>query len=68
MEAMDEVERPTLIAELASHILIGLFVAVISKAIFRRKFVVALMAGLLAAVLHQSFDAPLARELSKLGL
>ncbi len=41
---------------------------VIAKTLFKQKFVVAIMAGLIAFAVHLNFDAPLARKLSDLGL
>jgi hypothetical protein len=64
----DPESPPDLIATVASHLLIGLVVATVTKSVFRQKFTVAIVAGLLAFGLHQNFDAPVARKLSQLGL
>ncbi|MGD0394155.1 MAG: hypothetical protein ABSC41_16120 [Acidimicrobiales bacterium] len=70
--AMDEmgeaVAPPSLLAKTVAHILIGLLVTAVVKSIFRKKVAVAIVAGLLAFVVHQNFDAPIARKLSELGL
>jgi hypothetical protein len=70
--AMDEmgeaVAPPSLLAKTVAHILIGLLVTAVVKSIFRQKVAVAIVAGLLAFVVHQNFDAPIARKLSELGL
>jgi hypothetical protein len=70
--AMDEmgeaVAPPSLLAKAVAHILIGLLVTAVVKSIFRQKVAVAIVAGLLAFVVHQNFDAPIARKLSELGL
>ncbi len=69
---MNEMEKavapPSLLAKAVAHILIGILVTAVVKAIFRQKFAVAVVAGLLAFVVHQNFDAPIARKLSELGL
>lgn len=69
MNEMEGVEAPpSLLAKAAAHILIALLVTSVVKVIFRQKFVVAIVAGLLAFAVHQNFDAPVARKLSELGL
>ena len=66
---MDEMQAPqSLLAKAVAHIVIGLLVTAVVKSIFRQRVAVAVVAGLLAFVVHQSFDAPIARRLSKLGL
>ena len=67
-EMGEAVAPPSLLAKAVAHILIGLLVTAIVKSIFRQKFAVAIVAGLLAFVVHQNFDAPIARKLSELGL
>lgn len=59
---------PSLLARVVAHFLIGLLVTAVVKSIFRQKFAVAVVAGLLAFAVHQNFDAPVARKLSELGL
>ncbi|MGD0392748.1 MAG: hypothetical protein ABSC41_08890 [Acidimicrobiales bacterium] len=70
--AMDEMGEaqlpPSLVAKAVAHILIGILVTAVVKAIFRQKLAVAAAAGLLAFVVHRNFDAPIARKLSELGL
>jgi hypothetical protein len=69
MDEMGEAQPPpSLLAKAVAHILIGLLVTAVVKAIFRQKLAVAVVAGLLAFVVHQNFDAPIARKLSELGL
>ncbi len=68
---MNEAEAapPTsLLARSVAHLVIGLLVVAVTKAIFRQKLVVAIVAGLLAVVAHAQLDAPVARKLSELGL
>lgn len=59
---------PNLVAKAVAHILMGILVTAVVKAIFRQKLAVAAAAALLAFVVHKNFDAPIARELSDLGL
>ncbi len=69
--AMNEMMRedaPSLLAKAVAHVLIGLLVTAVVKSIFRQKLAVAVVAGLLAFVVHQNFDAPIARKLSEMGL
>ena len=67
---MDEMGEtpPSLVAKVVAHVLLGLLVTAVVKSIFRQKFAVAVVAGLLAFVVHQNFDAPIARKLGELGL
>jgi uncharacterized membrane protein YjdF len=51
-----------------AHFLIGLLVVTVTKAIFRQKVAVAIVAGLLAVAAHQKLDVPVARRLSDLGI
>ncbi len=59
---------PSLVATVVGHLLIGLLVTALTKALFKQKLVVAVVAGLLAFALHRQFDAPIAQKLSDLGL
>jgi hypothetical protein len=59
---------PSLLAVIVGHFLIGLLVVAVTKAIFRQKPAVAILAGLIALAAHHNFDAPLARRLSDLGI
>ena len=59
---------PSLLATLVGHVLIGLLVTALTKALFKQKLVVAVVAGLLAFAVHRQYDAPIARKLSDLGL
>jgi hypothetical protein len=70
---MDEFEvseppSPSLVAVIVGHFLVGFLVLLITKSLFRQKFVVAVVAALLALAAHHNFDAPVARKLSELGL
>ena len=69
---MDEIGEgvapPSILAKAVAHIVIGLLVTTVVKSIFRQKFAVAVVAGVLAFAVHQNFDAPVARKLSELGL
>ena len=69
---MSELEEfadpPSLVATIVGHVLIGLLVTAVVKALFKQKFVVAVVAGLLAFAVHRQYDAPVARKLSDLGL
>jgi len=67
-ETGEAVGPPSLLAKAVAHILIGLLVTAVVKSVFRQKFAVAVVAGLLAFAVHQNFDAPVARKLSELGL
>jgi hypothetical protein len=58
---------PGLVATIVAHLLIGLLVTAVTRAIFRQKPMVAIVAGLMAFAVHQNFDAPVARKLSELG-
>lgn len=62
------VAPPSLLAKVVAHILLGLLVTAVVKSVFRQKLAVAVVAGLLAFVVHENFDAPIARKLSELGL
>ena len=69
MSEPQEVEHPpSLVATVVGHFLIGLLVVAVTRALFRQKLAVALVAGLLAFAVHRRFDAPVARKLSELGL
>ena len=72
MGPMDELEvpqpSPSLVAVIVGHFLVGFLVWLITKSLFRQKFVVAVVAALLALAAHHNFDAPVARKLSELGL
>lgn len=69
MDQTGEIQAPpSLLAKAVAHILIGLLVTTLVKSVFRQKFAVAVVAGLLAFAVHQNFDAPVARKLSELGL
>jgi len=69
MNEMEEtVTPPNLLAKRIAHVLVGLLVTAIAKAIFKQKLALAIGAGLLAFAVHRSFDAPVARKLSDLGL
>jgi uncharacterized protein (DUF697 family) len=67
-EPVDAPESPSVVAHLVSHLLIGVAVGSLAKAVFRQQVAVALTAGLIAAAAHYNFDAPLARKLSELGI
>ncbi len=67
-ETGEAATAPSFLARTIAHILVGLLVTAIAKAIFRQKLTVAIVAGLLALAVHHNFDAPVARKLSKLGL
>ena len=67
-ETGEAVAPPSLLAKTVAHVLIGLLVTAVAKAFFKQKLTVAIVAGLLAFAVHQSFDAPVARKLSELGL
>jgi hypothetical protein len=67
-ETGEAVGPPSLLAKTVAHVLIGLLVTTVAKAIFRRKLTVAIVAGLVAFAVHQNFDSPVARKLSELGL
>ncbi len=67
-EMGEPVTPPSLLAKTVAHVLIGLLVTAVAKAIFRQKLAVAIVAALLAFAVHQNFDAPVARKLSDLGL
>jgi hypothetical protein len=68
--AMNELEEesPSMLATVVGHVLIGLLVTALTKALFKQKVVVALVAGILAFVVHRQYDAPIARKLTELGL
>ena len=69
MNEMEEtVTPPSLVAKTVAHVLVGLLVTALAKAIFKQKLAVAIVAGLLAFAVHRNFDAPVARKLSELGL
>ena len=61
-------DPPSVLSTVVGHLVIGLLVTALTKAIFRQKFVVAVVAGLLAFAVHQQFDAPVARKLTELSL
>jgi hypothetical protein len=67
-ENHEDITAPSFLARTVAHFLIGLLVVAITKALFKQKFVVAVVAGLAALAVHQNFDAPVARKLSDLGL
>ena len=67
-ETSEAVAPPSLLAKVVAHVLIGILVTTVAKAIFKQKFAVAIVAALLAFAVHQNFDAPVARKLSELGL
>ena len=67
-EMVEVVAPPSLLAKAVAHLVIGLYVTAVVKSVFRQKIAVAVVAGLLAFVVHQNFDAPIARKLSDLGL
>ncbi len=60
--------RPSVVATVVAYVVIGLLVTTVTKAIFKQRLTVAVVAGLLAFALHQNLDAPVARKLSELGL
>jgi hypothetical protein len=64
----DIANPPSLLATVVGHVVIGLLVTAITRALFKQKLVVAVVAGLLAFAVHRQFDAPVARKLSELGL
>lgn len=69
MNELDEMANPpSLLARTVAHILIGLLVTGVTRAIFKQKLTVAVVAGLVAFAVHENFDAPIARKLSELGL
>jgi hypothetical protein len=72
METVDRVDdretQPSLVAVVVGHFLVGFVVLLVTKSLFRQKFVVAVVAALLALAAHHNFDAPVARKLSELGL
>ena len=69
MGDLDDVATPpSLMATIVGHVLIGLAVAVVTKALFKQKPGVALVAGMTEFGVHHKFDAPVARRLSELGL
>ncbi len=59
---------PSPLATVVGHVLIGILVAVATRAIFKQKPGVAFVAGVIAFGVHHKFDAPVARKLSELGL
>ncbi len=59
---------PSLVARTVAHVLMGLLVTSVTKAIFKQRLTVAIVAGFLAFAVHLHFDAPVARKLSQLGL
>lgn len=65
-ENVDAAAPPSLLALGAAHVLIGLMVGVLTKAVFKQSVKVAIVAGFIAVGLHYNFDAPLARKLSAL--
>ena len=67
-EMSEAVAPPSLLAKTVAHVLIGLLVTAVAKALFKRKLTVAIVAGLVAFAVHQNFDSPVARKLSELGL
>jgi hypothetical protein len=68
-DTLEEAEpSPSLVAVVVGHFLVGLLVLLVTKSLFRQKFVVAVVAALLALAAHHNFDAPVARKLSELGL
>jgi hypothetical protein len=68
VETGEAVAPPSLLAKTVAHVLIGLLVTAVAKAIFKQKLVVAIVAGLVASAVHQNLDAPVAQKLSELGL
>jgi hypothetical protein len=64
----DAIDRPSRVAYLAGHIVIGLMVAAITKVVFRQKAAVALAAAGIAVTVHTGIDAPIARRLSGFGI
>jgi len=68
MSDLDEVvDPPGFLATVVSHFLIAFLVAVATKALFRQRLVVAVVAGLIGFAVDLNFDAPLARKLDDLG-
>ena len=67
-ETRQDTTPPSLLARTVAHVGIGLLVTAVTKAIFKQKFTVAIVAGFLAFAVHGTFDAPIARKLSELGL
>jgi len=67
-EMVETATPPSLLAKAISHVLVGLLVTALAKAIFKQKLAAAIVAGLLAFAVHRNFDAPVARKLSELGL
>jgi hypothetical protein len=67
-ETGEAVAPPSLLAKTVAHVLIGLLVTTVAKALFKRRFTVAIVAGLVAFAVHQNLDSPVARKLSELGL
>jgi hypothetical protein len=67
-EMSEAVAPPSFLAKTVAHVLIGLLVTAVAKAIFKRRLTVAIVAGFVAFAVHQNFDSPVARKLSELGL
>ena len=67
-ERVEVVGPPSLLARAVAHVFMGLLVTAVTRTIFRQKLTVAIVAGILAFAIHESFDAPVARKLSQLGL
>lgn len=59
---------PSLLARTVAHVVMGLLVTAMTKAVFKQRLTVAIVAGFLAFAVHLHFDAPVARKLSQLGL
>lgn len=67
-ETVEAVAAPSPLAKIVAHVLIALLVTTVTKAVFRQKLTIAIVAGLLALAAHHHLDAPIARKLSELGL
>jgi hypothetical protein len=67
-EESEAAPRPSLLAYVVAHIVIGLLVGAVIEVAFRHRVAVALAAGFMAVTVHSSIDAPLARKLSDLGI
>jgi hypothetical protein len=59
---------PSRRAHAAAHVLIGLTVGGVSHLVFRQKVGVAIVAAAIGIAAHYNFDAPIARQLSRLGI
>jgi hypothetical protein len=64
---MDHDQHPDALATICGHLLTSLLALVIVRKLTKQSFP-AVMAALVAVIIHVKFDAPVARRLSQLGL